>query len=232
MVMHQSVEAPARNRWRQRLLMISVPLLVLAGGAVLWWQGQGKISTDNAYVRADKVSITSDVSGRVARVLVGENQPVAAGQLLVTLEPTPFRIAVMQAQANLASARLQVRQLQRGTGSTAADVAARRVGLCFAQIEPYRQQQMSRDCVTTRALQQAAVVAPLGVGPDQQAAGPPPPQREEAAGRTGLGQAAHAAAIAGVAQRRLGGCRGMDGNDADGSHLSVQSPTFGGASNP
>jgi membrane fusion protein (multidrug efflux system) len=159
MVMHQTVEARAPSRWKARAVMLSVPLLVLAAGAGLWWQGQGKVSTDNAYVRADKVSITSDVSGRVAQVLVAENQPVVPGQLLIKLEETPFRIALMQAEANLASARLQVRQLQSGTGSTAADVAARREALRFALIEQERQQQLTRDGFTTRARLQAAEYA-------------------------------------------------------------------------
>jgi membrane fusion protein (multidrug efflux system) len=218
MVMHQSVEAPARNRWRQRLLMISVPLLVLAGGAVLWWQGQGKISTDNAYVRADKVSITSDVSGRVARVLVGENQPVAAGQLLVTLEPTPFRIAVMQAQANLASARLQVRQLQSGTGSTAADVAARREALRFAQIEQERQQQLTRDGFTTRARLQAADYAVNAARADLDKA-LADAARARAAADTGGGEGQHPlvlAAEAALARARL-----------DLSRTQIHSPAAG-----
>jgi membrane fusion protein (multidrug efflux system) len=94
------------------------PLLVIGAGLYLWWQGQGQVTTDNAYVRMDKVALSVDVSGRVAEVLVRENMAVKAGQVLVRLGERPFRIALNQAEAELAGARLQVQQLKSGTGGS------------------------------------------------------------------------------------------------------------------
>lgn len=74
-----------RRRWRTRAIMLSVPLLVVAAGVWVWLAGRGRIETDNAYVRIDKVAISTDVTSRVAAVLVHENQPVKRGQLLVRL---------------------------------------------------------------------------------------------------------------------------------------------------
>jgi membrane fusion protein (multidrug efflux system) len=57
------------------------------------------MSTDDAYVEADKVGISTDVSGIVARVEVGENQAVTEGQVLYRLDDLPFRLALRQADA-------------------------------------------------------------------------------------------------------------------------------------
>jgi membrane fusion protein (multidrug efflux system) len=146
----------ARPRWRVRAIMLSVPVLVAAAGLWLWLAGQGRTETDNAYVRIDKVAISADITSRVAQVLVHENQPVRRGQLLIRLADDPFRIALAQAQARLAEARLDVRQLRSGTGGSAADVAAKREALAFAQTELARQEQLIARGFATRArLQQA-----------------------------------------------------------------------------
>lgn len=151
-----AAEAPAATRWRTRAVMLSVPLLVVAVGVYLWWSGLGQVSTDNAYVRVDKVAISSDVTSRVLRVNVAENMPVKRGQVLIQLADEPFRIALAEAEARLADARLQVRQLQSGTGGSAADVSAKREALAFAETELTRQQTLIDRGFATRArLQQA-----------------------------------------------------------------------------
>ena len=143
-------------RWRTRALMLSVPVLVAAAGLWLWLSGQGKVSTDNAYLRVDKVAISSDVSGRVAEVLVRENMPVKRGQLLIRVAPLPFEIALDEAEAKLAAARLEVRQLKSGTGGSAADVAGKREAVTLAEAELERQRQLLQRGFATRArLQQA-----------------------------------------------------------------------------
>ena len=155
--MHARVDsAVAPPRWRTRALMLSVPLLVAAAGLWLWLSGLGQVSTDNAYVRVDKVAISSDVSGRVAEVLVAENMPVKRGQTLIRLARLPFQIALDEAEARLAAARLQVRQLKSGTGGSAADVAGKREAVTLAQAELERQRELLARGFATRArLQQA-----------------------------------------------------------------------------
>ena len=157
--MNQRIEPPVAgttSRWRSRALMLSVPLLVAAAGLWLWFSGLGQVTTDNAYVRVDKVAISSDVTSRVRRVFVAENQPVKRGQVVVELVDTPFRIALAQAEARLADARRQVRGLRNDTGGSAADVAAKREALGFALTELERQQTLLDRGFATRArLQQA-----------------------------------------------------------------------------
>ncbi|WP_372917946.1 efflux RND transporter periplasmic adaptor subunit [Sandarakinorhabdus sp.] len=159
--MNQRVAPPetgtaADSRWRSRILMLSVPLLVVAAGLWLWLSGLGLVTTDNAYVRVDKVTISSDVTSRVRRVFVGENMPVRRGQVVIELVDTPFRIALAEAEARLANARREVRGLRNDTGGSAAGVAAKREALNFALTELQRQQTLLERGFATRArLQQA-----------------------------------------------------------------------------
>ena len=93
-----------RKRLRT-ILLIALPLLAVAAGAGLFLSGGRYISTDNAYVGTQKVLITPDISGKVARVIVREGQRVKAGDELFEIDRQPFRIVVDQANARIASVR-------------------------------------------------------------------------------------------------------------------------------
>ncbi|MFX4396953.1 biotin/lipoyl-binding protein, partial [Acinetobacter baumannii] len=81
--------APRPNRQRMALL-ISVPLIVVAVALYLWLSAGRFADTDNAYVDQDKVSVSSDVAGRIVEVAVRENQPVHKGDLLFRIDPDPY----------------------------------------------------------------------------------------------------------------------------------------------
>ncbi len=100
---------PRRNI-RRYLVMAAVPLLLILVGGYFWLSGGRYVATDNAYVQQDRVTVYADVSGRIVEVDAGENQQVAAGDLLFRIDPQPFKIALDQANAALATARLQVAQ--------------------------------------------------------------------------------------------------------------------------
>ena len=88
-----------RRRRRARLgLFLLLPLGLTAGA---WWYVTGGqvMSTDDAYVEADKVGVSTDVSGIVRQVDVTENQHVQAGQVLYRLDDLPFRLAWQRAEA-------------------------------------------------------------------------------------------------------------------------------------
>jgi membrane fusion protein (multidrug efflux system) len=102
-------------------------------------------STDDAYVKADSTIISPKVSGYIAQVLVGDNQPVKAGELLARIDDRDFRTALEQAQADVAGSEAAVRNLdaqvalqrpviEQGT----ADVDAAEANLQFAQEERAR----------------------------------------------------------------------------------------------
>src|SRR5919198_5677914 len=76
----------SRRKLVRRVLLLLGPLLVIAVGLYLYLTGGRYVSTDNAYVQADKLAVSTDVSGVVAEVAVRENQRVESGQLLFRLD--------------------------------------------------------------------------------------------------------------------------------------------------
>ena len=150
------VETQPKRRWRRLALMLAVPLLIVGAGLYYWLAGANSVSTDNAYVQQDRVSVSSDVTGRVIAVPVVESQRVHKGDVLIRLDPQPFQIALDSANAALASARLQVTGLREGTAGKDADVSGKREAVGFARIDLTRQQDLMKAGFTTRArLQQA-----------------------------------------------------------------------------
>jgi membrane fusion protein (multidrug efflux system) len=139
--------------------MLAVPLLLALAGLWFWLASGGSVSTDNAYVQQDKVSISSDVTGRVIAVGPAESQPVKRGDVLIRLAPRPFEIALAQADAQVAAAKLQAAGLRSGTVGKTADVAGKREALAFARQELDRQQALLQQGFTTRARVQATEYA-------------------------------------------------------------------------
>ena len=127
-------ETPRPRDGRKRLrmvLLIVLPLIALLGGTVFYLMGGRYISTDNAYVGAQKVLITPDVSGKIVHVAVREGQHVNPGDELFTLDPEPFRLTLQQAQAKLDTARTDYNKAKSSLKSLIelADLADKNVAL-------------------------------------------------------------------------------------------------------
>ena len=146
--------AHRRRSWRQRLrlpLMLLGPIVVLLG-AGYWFLTTGRyVSTDDAYVQAARVSISTDVAGRVVAMEVRDNQKVNAGQVLFRLDPRPFEIAVEEAQAQLAVARLQVDAMKATYKQKAADAKATETTVAFRDREFERQKRLLASGTTSQA---------------------------------------------------------------------------------
>jgi membrane fusion protein (multidrug efflux system) len=102
---------PRRERLR-RLLLIAFPLILVAVGTAYYLAEEPYVSTDDAFVRAAKESVNARVAGQVVKIAVVDNQRVQRGQLLFQIDPEPYQIAIDQAEARLASARLQINELK------------------------------------------------------------------------------------------------------------------------
>lgn len=148
--------SPPARKWRKLALMLIVPLLVIGGGATYWLSQQGKVSTDNAYVKQDKVSVTSLVGGTVIGVYVQANQMVEEGQLLFRIDPQPFEINMAQANAQIASAQADLTALANDPALSGADIAVARENIAFAELQLERQRSLWDRGFTTKADYDAA----------------------------------------------------------------------------
>ena len=118
----------ANKRWSRRTwirwgLFGLLPLALIVGA--YWYVTGGEImSTDDAYVDAEKVGISTDVSGIVQDVAVTDNQRVAAGQTLYRLDPKQFRIALDSAKASLTETALSIAAMKQDYQRMLSDAAA------------------------------------------------------------------------------------------------------------
>lgn len=126
--------APApKRRWLRLALMLGVPLLLLAAAGIYWLGLQGKVSTDNAYVQQDKVSVSAEVGGKIEEVLVGEGDQVEAGQLLFRIDPEPYLLKIAEADAAIATAQAHVIALSNDPDLTGADIGAAQADIDLAE---------------------------------------------------------------------------------------------------
>ncbi|MFD2429483.1 HlyD family secretion protein [Sphingobium scionense] len=138
--------------------------------AAMWYvnyreRGQYRQSTNNAYVRADFVTVSPKLGGYVERVLVRDNQPVRRGQLLAVLDPRDYRASVAQAQAQVASAVAGIRtarstldEQRAAIAQSAAQVSAAEVAAEAAAAEVRRYEPLAQSGAESRERLAALVV--------------------------------------------------------------------------
>ena len=148
--------APRGGRARRIAVMASVPLLLFGGAAWYYIANDHYVSTDNAYVQQDKVSVSAQVTGEIVEVAVRENQAVRAGDLLFRIDPEPYRIAIAQADAQIAAAQVRVVGLETELGNTGVDIEAASEDVAFYTEEYRRQAELMQRGFTTRARLEAA----------------------------------------------------------------------------
>jgi membrane fusion protein, multidrug efflux system len=146
-----SVTAPANRRWRKLTAMVSVPLLLIGGASAYYIANDHYVSTDNAYVQQDKVSVSAELSGRIVEVNVAENQRVNAGEVLFRLDPEPYRIAMAQADATIAAAQVRVTGLQADLSTKGVDIASAQEDVAYFEAEYRRQAELNQRGFTTKA---------------------------------------------------------------------------------
>jgi len=127
----------ALRRNLRKILLVVVPAIAAVAGLAFYLSGGRYISTDNAYVGAQKVLITPDISGKVGRIVVREGQHVAPGDILFEIDSEPFRLALAQAQAKLASVHVDLANLKSNVKSltTLAELAQKNVELKQRDVE-------------------------------------------------------------------------------------------------
>ena len=104
-----SADTPKKPK---KLLMAALPLALVLGGGWMWLDAGRYETTENANIQIARISVASELSGRVTEVFVHDNARVTAGEALFTVDPQPYQLALAQAEAALAQARLGVEQLR------------------------------------------------------------------------------------------------------------------------
>jgi membrane fusion protein, multidrug efflux system len=134
----------ARLRQRRGLVLTVTAIVIMAAvGIVVWWvNASGYISTDDAFIDARTVTVSSQVSGQIVDVPVTDNELVKAGTVLVTIERNDYQAQVDQAKA-------QVDQAQANIANIEAQIGAQQ-----ARIEQAEKQAVQAQAALTFAEQQ------------------------------------------------------------------------------
>jgi membrane fusion protein (multidrug efflux system) len=123
----------------------------MLAAAIFYLLGGRYISTDDAYVQAARVDVSTDVAGRIAEIDVHDNQFVRKGQILFRLDQPRFLIAVAEAKAQLAQAKLKVPALLATYRQRQADQTAAQTALAYQNREMARQTQLQAQGISSRA---------------------------------------------------------------------------------
>ena len=115
-IRERAVEKPAATRrkggLRRFVLIVVIPAIAVAG-ALYWWLSTGRyVSTDNAFVGADKTMVTPYVTGPIIAIRVKEGQAVNLGDPLFDIDPAPYETALALARGRLAAAKLEFANLK------------------------------------------------------------------------------------------------------------------------
>ncbi len=141
---------PVNNRLRKRLF-VGGAVVFLAITAVLYLTGGRIVSTDDAYVQAAHVNISANIAGRVTKIFVKENQQVHQGDPLFELDDRDYLIALQDAKAKWASAKLQIAALRATYFQRRADVTAAESTLLYQTRELARQQHLASRGIASQA---------------------------------------------------------------------------------
>ena len=106
---------------KRTVFLIVIPLLAICVGLYLYAAGGRYVTTDNAYVKANVIIISPEVSGRVTSVLVVDNQAVEANDVLLQLDSSPLEITLNRARAQMAVIRTELESLRADYGETVVE---------------------------------------------------------------------------------------------------------------
>ncbi len=133
------------------VLMVGLPAIAVVVLLEAWLAGGRYVTAENAYVKADIVTIGPEVDGRVARVFVGDYQRVEAGQPLFEIDPEPFGIAIAAAEAEMAAVAREVAALRALYRQGEAEMHAVREDIRYLAALFERQKQLVAQGAGTRA---------------------------------------------------------------------------------
>src|SRR3546814_359992 len=142
---------PARQRLLRSALLLTGPILVAAVAGYLYRTGGRYVGTENAYVKATTVMVAAQVSGLIVDVPVRENQHVEAGDVLFRIDDRPYRIALREADADLACVANEIASLKAEYVQKLEERALAEADLAYAGREFDRQSKLLATSTTSHS---------------------------------------------------------------------------------
>lgn len=139
----ETVPVKKRRRWLRILLLLVVPVAAAAGGLEIYLNGGRYITTDNAYVAAQKVLVTPEVSGTVDSIAVTEGQKLKAGDVVFTLDRKPFELALASAEVAVARAESDFNGLTVKLSGLAPQITLARETVSMREAELARKEPLA-----------------------------------------------------------------------------------------
>jgi membrane fusion protein (multidrug efflux system) len=152
----EPVAAPAKPKekpakpWVRRALFLLLPVGLILGGYG-YATGGRVMTTDNAYVEADKVGLSTDVSGIVKTVEVVENQKVQSGEVLFRLDDLPFQLALRRADAQAGMVKNSLNALKANYRDMQAQTQQARNDIAYFEVESRRQEDLLHEHVASES---------------------------------------------------------------------------------
>jgi membrane fusion protein (multidrug efflux system) len=119
----------------RRILLLVGPIVLVAGGGLYYTFSGRYVSTDDAYIKSRILSVTSDVAGQVVQVPVSDNQTVKKGDILVQIDPDPYRLRLAAAEAELGKVRQDVEALRANVRGRQQDLVQANADTAYEQHE-------------------------------------------------------------------------------------------------
>lgn len=130
-------------RYGRLLLVYGIPVLTLIAGAMFWMSGGRYATTENAFVKTDIVQMSSEVQGRIVSLTIRDHARVNEGDVLIRLDPEPYRLALAKAEAELDSARAAVEQVKVSLRESKAEFREADNRLAYLDAQAKRQHDLA-----------------------------------------------------------------------------------------
>lgn len=147
----ETSEKEARIQSLRQVLLIAGPAIVVVLGVLIWFTSGRYISTEDAYLKAEKVIISAQVSGPITAVAVHENQRVHAGDELFRIDDRTYRIALAKADAQLAAVIADISGIKDTYKQKSEELKLAETNREFAEREFARQSQLALQKLNSRA---------------------------------------------------------------------------------
>lgn len=147
LVLGPGARIAARRATRATLLLL-VPLILILAGLYVYARGGREVETEDAYVKADILPVSAEVSGKVIEVIAQDNQRVAASELLFRLDPLPFEIELARARAQMDVVRTEVQSLRAEYRETLLEATEGRERIDFLTKQLARQEFLKEKGMT------------------------------------------------------------------------------------